>query len=209
MLDLFKTKNKKDSFEFYFKEEKITNIFHDKISKRTIVSNFFTDFGGTSYNKGLFRLHNKSSSFFWTNLVGQFFPKYKDKICCFAYDWMGCQYGINLANENIIYLFDPAVGKVFEVEQNLLGFLNEELVDYREETLDSETFIQLLKKTKINLLPSNECFGFKKLLFLGGNDEFKNLEIYDMEVYWDINYQVYNKIQNLEEGTIINKIDLE
>jgi len=32
-------------------------------------------------------------------------------------------------------------------------------------------------------------------IFIGGKDEMLNYEIIDMEVYWELNYQLYNKIR--------------
>jgi hypothetical protein len=96
----------------------------------------------------------------------------------------------------------------FELEQTVEGFLNEDLVEYKENTLVVRDFLQL-QKLYGNGLKLEECIGFKKLLFLGGKDEINNLERIDMEVYWEVNYQIYRKIQSLPEGQLINKISFD
>jgi hypothetical protein len=209
MLDLFNTKNHKDNLRFNLIEDKYSESFDKKYSNNKVLIDFFTDYGGASFDKGLFKIHNKSSSFYWTNLVCRFFPKYKDKICCFAYDWMGRQFAVDLDNPSNNYLFDPATGEDFELPQTLTGFFNEELVEYREETLVTEDFNYVLDRLNIHILPIDKCIGYKKLLFLGGDDDLDNTEVVDMDVYWDMNYKIYCKVKNLKEGTIINKIDFE
>ncbi|WP_425270988.1 hypothetical protein [Mucilaginibacter endophyticus] len=41
-------------------------------------------------------------------------------------------------------------------------------------------------------------------MFLGGKDEVANLEITQMEIYWELSYQIYNKTKNLPPGTLVN-----
>lgn len=205
-MELFKTKNKKDFIEFDLLKDKYNVKFEEEYCKNLDLLVFFDNYGGSSYNKGIFKIHSKSSSYYWTNIVTEFFPKYKDKICCFAFDWMGRQYALDLNDINKNYLFDPATGEDFELQQSLNGFFNEELVDYRDETLVPDDFTFVMNKLRIDILPSDKCIGYKKLLFLGGKDDLENSEIIDMDLYWDLNYQIYSKIHKMHEGSIIDKI---
>ena len=88
-----------------------------------------------------------------------------------------------------MYMFDPATGEYFEMEQDLFGFLNEDLVEYRNDLLGEDRFFELYQndKTPLNI---DQCFGFKIFLFLGGEDSNENLEKIDIEVYWELNSQV-------------------
>ncbi|MFD2434942.1 T6SS immunity protein Tdi1 domain-containing protein [Mesonia maritima] len=137
------------------------------------------------------------------------FPQYKNKICCFSYDWMGRQFAIDITDPKKNYLFDAATGEDFELPQTLNGFFNEELVDYRDDTLIPEDFNDILKKLKIDILSPNKCIGYKQLLFLGGEDNLDNTEVIDMDIYWNMNYQIYSKIHKMKKRNIINNIKYE
>lgn len=205
-MELFESKNQKDSIGFNLLNEKYTSKFDSLFGGNIDLVVFFSNYGGASYDKGLFRIHSKSSSVYWSNLVSEFFPKYKNRICCFGYDWMGRQFAMDIINPNKSYLFDPATGEDFVLSQNLEGFFNEELVDYRDDTLAPEDFNYIRNKFALNILMPDKCIGYEKLLFLGGEDDLDNTEIIDLDVYWDLNYKVYSKIRNMEEGSIIEKL---
>jgi hypothetical protein len=205
-MDLFRTKNNIDSVKFDLLGNQYDSKFEEKYQNNIDISTFFMNNGGASYDKGIFRIHCKSSSFYWTNIVTEFFPKYKDKICCFGFDWMGRQFALDLKDANKNYLFDPATGEDFELQQSLNGFFNEELVNYRDDTLVPDDFTFVMHKLGLDILPPDKCIGYKKLLFLGGKDDLDNTEVIDMDVYWDLNYKIYSKINKMEEGSIIDKI---
>ena len=169
------------------------------------VKELLEKYGGYIFDKGLFRFHTLGSSAFWTEITSSYFTSHKDLFYCFGFDWMGRQFACNKA-DTISYMFDPATGKAFVLKQTIAGFLNEDLVDYRDDTLGVETFESLEDLLKGRNLEHDQCLGFKKLLFLGGVDELENYERVDMEVYWELNYQVYCKVQSLPEGQLINKI---
>ncbi len=46
-------------------------------------------------------------------------------------------------------------------------------------------------------------------LFLGGADEVGNLELSDMEVYWDMTSQLWEAVRDLPEGTKIGNVMYE
>jgi len=56
---------------------------------------------------------------------------------------------------------------------------------------------------------SRECIGYIKPLLLGGKDEPANQEVTDMEVYWSLCTQLKQRIDQLPDGTRINRIDLQ
>ena len=147
---------------------------------------------------GLFRFHTSGSSVFWTKISVNYFPKYKMDIHCFGYDWMGRQFGCDLGGSSLIVMFDPATGEACELNQPLSVFLNEDLVDYKSETLAPALFNDLIDVHKHNL-SFDKCCGFKKFLFLGGTDELSNYEIIDMEIYWELNYQIYSALNNVAQ----------
>lgn len=42
--------------------------------------------------------------------------------------------------------------------------------------------------------------------FLNGKADSSNYEIVDTKVYWDIQYQIFNQIKDLPEGTRISNV---
>jgi len=206
-MDLFKTKNNIDSIKFDLLDDKYNSMFDEKFINYQDVLEFFQNNNGASYDKGIFKIHNKSSCFYWTSIVSDFFPKYKDNICCFAFDWMGRHFAVDLKQSKKCYMFDPATGEDFEIEQSLAGFFNEELVEYRDETLACDDFNFVLDRLKLDILLPDKCIGYKKLLFLGGEDDLKNTEVIDMDIYWDLNFKIFSKISKMNDGDIIDNID--
>ncbi|GAA0894554.1 hypothetical protein GCM10009122_42350 [Fulvivirga kasyanovii] len=164
-------------------------------------------YGGAVYDHGAFKLHNFGSAYFWDKVVGGYFPSYKNKYNFFGFDWMARQYAISKGG-NLILMFDPATGEAYELEQSLIGFFNIDLVEYREETLALDIFnrLEYLHKNKLGY---NECLGFKKPLFLGGIDKLENYELTEMEVYWELSYQIYCKVKGLPLGTIVKSISID
>jgi len=55
-------------------------------------------------------------------------------------------------------------------------------------------------------LNSNQSVGYKLPLFLNGKTDSSNYEIVDTKVYWDIQYQIFNQIKDLPEGTRISNV---
>jgi len=161
-------------------------------------------FSGMAFENGLFKIHTIGSFYLWTEITFEFFKKYKGNSYCFAFDWVGRQYAVNYSGgKTFILLLDPATAKVFELEADIQTFLSEELDDFKNSHLEIEKFKTLSKKIAPNLQFS-QCIGFKKFLFLGGKDELDNFEVSDMEVYWELSYQIYCKTRGLPPGTIVN-----
>lgn len=158
---------------------------------------------GAVFENGLFRIHNIGSFYYWTQITFEYFKEYKGKSYCFAFDWVGRQYAVNYySGKTLILLLDPATGEAFELESNIESFLNTDLDEMKNGLLEFEKFNSLRRKL-IDKLPFNQCFGFKKFLLLGGIDQEDNFEIDDMEVYWELNYQIFCKTKNLPSGTLL------
>jgi hypothetical protein len=149
----------------------------------------FSNFGGLSIDLGAFKIHTYQSAKKWTDIILESFPKHKNKIIAYGYDWMGRQFAID--TDNLVHMFDGSTGEEFEMEQTLEGFFNEELVDYGVETLAKDDF-ESWNSEKI-ALKHNEIVAFTIPLVLGGKDSFENYQIIDAEVDWEINRQLLKK----------------
>ncbi|HWZ16906.1 MAG TPA: T6SS immunity protein Tdi1 domain-containing protein [Mucilaginibacter sp.] len=164
----------------------------------------FEKFAGMAFENGLFKIHTIGSFYLWTEIAFEYFKKFKGNSYCFAFDWVGRQYAVNYSKgKTLILMLDPATAEVFELEANIESFLSEELDDFKNGLLEIEKFNTLSRKIVPNLQFS-QCIGFKKFLFLGGKDELDNFEVSDMEVYWELSYQIYCKTRGLPPGTIVN-----
>jgi hypothetical protein len=172
------------------------------------LSELFEKLSGKSFENGLFKIHTIGSFYLWTEMAFEYFKKYKGNSYCFAFDWVGRQYAIHYSKgKTLILMLDPATAEVFELEGNIESFLSDGIDDFKIDVLELEKF-----NTLINVTPNlrfSQCLGFKKILFLGGKDEINNFEAIDMEVYWELNYQIYSKTKNLPGGTLIGNITIE
>jgi Domain of unknown function (DUF1851) len=166
----------------------------------------FSECGGISIDHGLYRVHSYRSSMRWSNILNKFFPVYKGKIAPFGYDWLGRQYGIIFSVDNVIAIFDPSTVESFQLAGNLLDFHNKDLVFAKDETVSAEAFHSFSHKIAIKNLGYDQCVGYNIPLLLGGKDEFGNLEITNMEVYWQLQGQIFLQIKNLPPGTKISEI---
>lgn len=165
--------------------------------------------GGKSFNNGLYRVHSFNSSVHWSLIIGEFFPKYQSKVYPFGFDWMGRQFCMSTSNESLLFMLDPATGEDFELQQELNLLHDDDFVNTPEDILASDLFSEVLQHCKLKFIKYNECIGYKIPLFLGGEDSVGNYQKSDLEVYWEIQNQLYKKAQNLPEGTKIKSIKFE
>ena len=112
-------------------------------------------------------------------------------------------------DQDIIIRLDPATGQFDELESSLKEFFTELIIEHKEGILNLDQFIDWQNTTGAKQIDFDECVGFTTPLMLGGEDEIWNLEVQDLEVYWELNYQLYLKIYDLPEGSLIGKIDID
>ena len=209
MKNFIKSNNKdlhiEKSYCYNFKDKALI-----RVEKNVPVSSLLKMYEGSTFNEGMFKIHTLGSSFFWTEIVTTFFNQYKNSCYCFGFDWMGRQFAYHDKDgKTKILMFDCSTAEVFEIEQTIDVFFDEDLVDYINETLDTETFYAFKELNKIKNLSFKNCISYITPLFLGGEDNLQNLEVIDMEVNWEVNYQVYCKIKDLPDQTLIKSISLK
>ena len=173
------------------------------------VFNIMKGYGGMTFNGGLYRIHTYTSSVHWSIQVADYFSKYKNKILPFGFDWMGRQFCVHVNDHNMVIMLDPATGEDFEMRQDILSFHEEDLAMDVDNMLAYELFKNILSHYKISDIRFSECLGYRIPLFLGGIDNIDNYEKSDLEVYWHIHSQIFNKIRIIPSGTPINSIKIE
>ena len=166
-------------------------------------------YGGMTINNGLYRIHTFESSLIWTKNIEDYFTDYKGLIIPFGFDWMGRQFCISKGNAQQLFMFDPSSGEDFELEQNVMLFHENDLVNDTDEMLSGDLFLEALNGSKASNLKYEECLTPKNSLLLGGEDILEEYEVTDLDVYWHIQGQIYNQIKDLPPGTKIDSIKFD
>lgn len=169
----------------------------------------FRECGGISINNGVYRVYTAERSQVWAINLNAYFPNYKKNLIPFGYDWLGRQYCLHTNRKNIIIMIDPSAFRAYELEHSLVLFHNVDLITDRDDSVSEEAFKEILLFKGIGEISYNKCIGYKVSPLLGGSDSQENMEICDMEVYWEFQFQIYTKIKDLPDGTSINSTIFE
>lgn len=86
----------------------------------------------------------------------------------------------------MVILFEPGTGDVYDTDADIIKFHDELISQNPIECLVSDLFEYWYKANDHKPLAYKDCVSYKVPLFLGGKDELDNLDICDMEVYWEI-----------------------
>lgn len=168
-------------------------------------------YGGTSFNRGIYRVIGESAVSQLGQMVSIAFPGFTGRISCFAVDWLGRVFALDAARQVDgragVVMFEPGTAQALEIPCNVATFHDSELIQYREEALAESFYDQWLSRGGVS--PSiNQCIAYRRPLFLGGSDTVENLELSDLDVYWTIAAQLIEKTRGLPPGASIQKIDI-
>ena len=160
-------------------------------------------FGGASFNGGLYRIVRAADMGAWNARVSLGFPDYAERIACFGYDWLGRAFAADAARQEQgqpgVLMFEPGSGGIFAVPANLQSFHDVELIQNSDRALASNAYKNWVDRG--GAVPAYaECIGYKVPLFLNGKDEFENMELSDLEVYWHLMGQLIAKTRPLRPG---------
>ena len=167
-----------------------------------------SDCGGVTFDNGLYHIHTFQESAKWTKLLYAYFPAYDNEIMSFGHDWLGRVYCVPMGSTDCVYMFDPAVLVDHRFEEGLSSFLNGTLASSKEEFLGLDSFRLVQADLGVKSIAPDQCVGFRTPLFLNGKEDMSNCEVSDMEVYWEMNHQLYQQVRDLPEGTRIDKVTL-
>ena len=186
--------------------EMATNPFAD-----SQLNELMKQFGGKSFNNGLYRILAPESITQWNSLVIHAFPNFTGRITCFAMDWLSRIFAIDTVRlvdgKPSILMFEPGTAQALEIPNNLESFHESELIEYRDAALSESFYKQWIAQGGV-APNSKQCVGYKVPLYLGGNDIIGNLELSDVEVYWGIAAQLIAQTRGLPAGTKIDKIQM-
>lgn len=163
--------------------------FHISIAENvTNAKDFLNKYQGHSFGKGMYRLFRSEDVGKWAMIIDNAYPQFKKCFTLFAFDWLGRCFAIDLrktAHYGKVLMFEIGTADTLEIPSNFIDFHNTEIPMYHDACLASSFFLEW-KKDNCDELLHDECVGYKIPLFLGGNDNLKNLEKIDMEVYWHV-----------------------
>ncbi|MCL2080007.1 MAG: DUF1851 domain-containing protein [Oscillospiraceae bacterium] len=146
---------------------------------------FLKAFEGRTFLNGLYRIYNSNEVVKWTEIIKKSFPKFNGAIKLFGYDWLGRIFALDLTR-NVTLIFEPGTGEILNTQVDFFDFHNKEITENHNACLASD-FFYIWREVNGNIvLPHNKCAGYKVPLFLNGEDTVENLELSDMEVYWEI-----------------------
>ena len=139
------------------------------------------------------------------------FPEFSDRAVPFARDWLGRHFAVDrgrrAGSASALLLLEPGSGEVFEIDGSLEQFFNVDLVEAPDTYLESELF-ELWRASGGEAPGVGECVGFKVPLFLGGAGSVDNLELSDVEIYWELCAQLRAAIRGLPAGSKIGSVEI-
>jgi hypothetical protein len=173
---------------------------------------FMREYAGATFNNGVYRVHTLEGRAKWERLIKGAFPRFRGQFSVFGYDWLGRQFALDSKRREdgrvLVVMFEPGTGDVLEIPRTFCGFHEGELIEDSDAPLADRFFEEWLRSGHRGPNPT-ECIGYNVPLFLSGEDTIENLELGDMEVYWDIIAQLLDQTRDLPAGTRIGSIKIE
>jgi hypothetical protein len=176
------------------------------------LASLLTKWGGTSFNRGIYRLLCSDDLQRWTAVAESAFPELAGRLIPFGFDWLGRMFALDrqrfVEGAPAVNLLEPGTGQVLETPCTAESFHEVELIDYREAALAESFFCSWLDAGGSSPMPT-QCVGYRKPLFLGGTDTVPNLKLTDLTVYWGIAVQLLRQTRGLPVGTVISDVRLQ
>jgi len=183
-----------EQFERYFNIRSKEEIQKDENQ----IDYFVRSFGGQHLLNGMFTVFKQNDLEKWEKNVKRFFYNLKENFKLFGYDWQGNCYGIILnnattLNENVV-MFEIGTNKILSFSCDFNTFINKTFIDQLNSILVPQ-FFESAVKLYDDKIGYGKCIGYKRPLFMGGQDIPSNLEYSDMDVYWTVLAQVIESVR--------------
>ena len=96
----------------------------------------FQQFGGMSFNAGLYRVANDEVASVWSEAMKVAFPSGGKPRTCFEFDWLGRVFALEPERlvEGLpgVIMLEPGTGQALEIPCNVHSFHEAELIEYCE-----------------------------------------------------------------------------
>lgn len=154
-----------------------------------IYLDFIMNYSKESFGSGLFRVVDFNNLDYFKKLVKNCFNELPDDIRVIGFDWLGRMFVSSSVADEKIYMCDAGSHEILEIPLGIEKFLNDEVPEYTDE-LFALNFYKIYI-SQVGILPSySQCIGYRQPLFLGGADDISNIEVIDLDVYWNIMSQI-------------------
>jgi hypothetical protein len=179
-----------------------------------LFTEFLEEVACSSYSGGLLRFllpGGTPSLKDWNGPSGwsREWPEWRSRFVVFGYDWLGRLLAFDdrrrHVGEPMIGILEPGTGQLLEVPEPFAALIESELIDFSEAALAADFYRAWIDSGGRAPLP-HECIGYRKPLFLGGEDAVTNLEVCDLEVYVSLCGQLNQQAQSIPEGTRIGQV---
>jgi len=174
---------------------------------------FLSVFGGASFKNGLYRVIRTEELDSWRDVIGDAFPKYRNKIMPFGYDWLGRFFCIDSEregqNNSFILFFSVFSDEVLEIPENLIDFHDKVLVQQGELALEVNAFSNFMKKNGLNCLGVDKCAELINPTYLSGSFDVSNMRVSEIRMYWEISAQILQSTRGIKEGAVIDSVSLK
>ena len=172
------------------------------------LNELLTSFGGASFRKGLYRIIRAQDLVRWNARITLGFPEFAGRITCFGYDWQGTAFAVDTQRleegQPGVLMFEPGTAEILEIPANIETFHDALVIEDPDAALTANIYIEDWLAAGGAQPAYDQCIGYKKPLFLSGEDDISNQELSDLDVYWHIMGQVIAKIKGLPDGTAVN-----
>ncbi|MET3577666.1 hypothetical protein ABID19_000681 [Mesorhizobium robiniae] len=175
------------------------------------LNELLTSFGGASFKGYLYRVIRAQDVARWNARVCLGFPEFTGRITCFGYDWQGSVFAVDKQRleqgEPGVLMFEPGTGKALKIPANIQTFHEVQVIQNADAALAANIYADWREAGGAEPAYA-QCIGYKRPLFLSGEDEIENMELSDVEVYWHLMGQLIAKVKSLPPGTPVNIRDL-
>lgn len=165
-------------------------------------------FGGASFQQGLYRIIRPQDVPIWNARISLAFPETKGRVTCFGYDWQGSAFAVDSQRleqgQPGVVLFEPGTAEALEIPNNIETFHDVLVVENPDAALSANIYLEDWLAAGGAQPGYDQCIGYQRPLFLGGEDDISNQELSDLEVYWHIVGQIIAKVKGLSPGTAVN-----
>ncbi|TPL05322.1 DUF1851 domain-containing protein [Mesorhizobium sp. B2-4-14] len=165
-------------------------------------------FGGASFQQGLYRIIRPQDVPVWNARINLAFPETNGRVTCFGYDWQGSAFALDSQRleegQPGVVLFEPGTAEALEIPNNIVTFHDVLVVENPDAALSANIYLEDWLAAGGTQPGYDQCIGYKRPLFLGGEDDISNQELSDLEVYWHIMGQVIAKVKGLPPGASVN-----
>lgn len=145
---------------------------------------FMRQFGGASFNKGVYRVIHPSEISYWNDLMGGVYPGLEGGISCFAYDWVGRIYATCMDDEfdgePTIIVCDPIRNEVVDFAATLSEF--------HYATFGEAQFFKTYKSWLFynrKPLSYDDCVGLPKFPVFRGGSYLYQFKRRNVKEYWE------------------------